>query len=119
MIGQSQIIRARQQGLRPRTVFVEAGLAPLPQRFNFEKYENALAYGTHPTVNIPPDELGKRHDFRFLIGCVVIVTGECMSDDLLALGERIAEAGAKQVVVSSFRDSEILQYQNNEWEAWQ
>ena len=117
MIGHLQILAARRNGLRPNTVFVEAGLKPMPQGYAFERYEAALAHKLHATVNIPPAELHDRHDFRFLIGCRVVVQGASV-DDALIVAERIAEAGAAHVVASGFSDREIVQYKNNQWEAF-
>jgi hypothetical protein len=118
MQGQNQIIAARLRGQKPSTVFVEAGLQPSLERFPFDRYENALRFGLYATVNIAPEELGQRLDLRFMVGLRVIVQGDTVSDEVLSLGERIAEAGADHVVVSGFNDPAIVQYKNEQWEAF-
>lgn len=115
MIGHRQIIALRQQGYKPAAVFVEAGLDPHPQRFEFEKYENALLYKTLPAVHIPADELTMPQDFRFLVGCTVHIHGKELSDEVLGLADRIVQAGAAHVVVAALEQPEILEHKNGEW----
>lgn len=117
MKGHQQIISARMQGKKPSIVFVEAGVSPMPELTRFDRYENALACGLYATVNIPPEELTSRLDLRFLVGLRVVVHGEAVNDAVLALGERIVEAGAKHVVISGDSDTAIVQFKDQKWEA--
>jgi hypothetical protein len=118
MKGHQQIINARLQGQKPSLVFVEAGLAPVAELTHFDRYENALAYKLFATVNIPPHELTARLDLRFLVGLRVVVHGEAVNDAVMALGEKIVEAGAKHVVISGAEDTAIVQFKDQQWEAF-
>jgi hypothetical protein len=115
--GHQQIISARLQGKKPSLVFVEAGLPPVAEETVYDRYENALACGLYATVNIPPEELNARLDLRFMVGLRVVVHGEAVSDAVLALGERIVEAGARHVVISGINDTAIVQFKDQQWEA--
>lgn len=117
MIGHQQILAARKEGFKPVAVFIEAGLAQMPVRFAFEDPEKALAHNLPATVIIGPNEIGARHDLRFLVGCRVHLHGTAMTDELLALADRIVAAGALHVIVFGLEDSEILIHKNGEWHA--
>lgn len=118
MIGEKQIITARQQGFKPAAVFIEAGM-PLPTvRYPFEDPEKALEIGSLPTVHISEAELTQRLDLRFLAGCRVHIHGPQMSDELLNLAEKVADAKASHIVVCAFDTTELIEYKNGTWSAW-
>lgn len=119
MQGHLQIIEARRNGLRPAAVFVEAGLPPRESMGRFFRYEADMACRNYPSVNIPPEEMHRRPDLRFLAGCRVHLRGQAMDDQLLQMAEWIAEAGAAHILTTSENDNEIVQYLDGQWEAWQ
>jgi hypothetical protein len=119
MIGHLQILEARKEGRRPTAIFIEAGFQPTPARYRFERQEEALDYGFYPTVTVTPEELTSRLDLRFCMGCRVHVHGHSMTDDVLDFAEKVAKAGATEVIVCGVTgDSEILTYNRGHWGAY-
>jgi hypothetical protein len=118
VIGEKQIIAARLQGLKPAAVFIEAGLPQPKVKFPFQDPERAIEIGSLPTVHISESELRERLDLRFLAGCRVHIHGPHMSDELLNLAEKLAEAKAAHIVVCAFDTPELIEYKNGEWTAW-
>jgi hypothetical protein len=116
MIGQKQIMEARQQGFKPAAVFIEAGLTQPEVDFPFQDPEKALEIGALPTVHISEAELSTRLDLRFLAGCRVHIQGQYM-DAILDLAEKVAEK-APHVVAIAFDSPEIIEYKNGEWRVW-
>jgi hypothetical protein len=117
MIGEKQIIEARREGLRPAAIFVEAGYMPTVASYEFEKHERALDHGFFPTVTLTPDDMRKRLDLRFCAGCRVHVTAPSMTDEVLALAERLVEVGAAHVIAGALDTGEILEWKNGTWRA--
>lgn len=115
MRGHLQIIAVRQQGKKPRAVFLAAGLTPPRVRYRFEDPEKQIEIGALPTVHIASDELKGPLDLRFLAGCRVHVQGRELSDDILNLADRVIAASAKHVIVCGLESAEIMEYKNNEW----
>lgn len=119
MIGHQQIIAARNSGFKPAAIFIDAGLAAPTWRCDFDNPERALDYGFYPTVTIPPEELGHRHDLRFLAACRVHVVGHVWSDQIYALVDAIACAGAVSIIVWCADGSkDLLEFKNGEWIAY-
>ena len=79
MIGHRQVIEARQQGLRPRTVELVIGPAPVV-RYPWQDPETLLADGAMPSVYTDGDS-PELADLRFLVGLrVSILPRECSTD---------------------------------------
>ena len=125
MIGHRQILEARQNGQKPPTIFVEIGRPARPPKARsagphagslheaLYDPEAALDSGQFPVVYVDP---GERPDLRFCVDCSVLLSGPRWSPDLLELGEAIAEAGARIVVVSATPDSdELLVHVGKAW----
>lgn len=115
MNGHLQILKARMEGSKPTAVFLEAGLEPMPAASKYDDPEKALHFGLYPTVNIPPDEMGKRHDLRFLAGLRVHVHGEAMTDEFLAVVDQVAAIAEHTIVIA---DGEMMENKNGAWQAW-
>lgn len=113
MIGHLQIIECRKRGLKPSAVFVEAGLSPAKHRFAFDDPEQAIAHDLYPTVWV--HDMQKRHDFRFLTGCIVHIHAVELNDDVLDLADRIALL-AKEVILCD--GIELMTNKNGEWVAY-
>lgn len=115
MRGHQQIIRARMDGMKPAAVFVNVleSLAPVTNRF--EDPENGLRFGLYPNVDIARDELRKPLDLRFLVNCQVHVHGKTMDEDFGALVDRIAEKASHVIATAG---DEMLEFKNEEWQAW-
>lgn len=113
MIGQRQIVVARQDGQKPSAIFVELGYPPKAPKAVGDKalhaalYDPECALGAEllPTVYVSPRE---RPDMRFAIGCNVAVSGPEWSEKLISLGHAVADAGAAVVIVSAPSDSDDL-----------
>lgn len=113
--GHRQIIESRQNQRKPKAIFFELGRPTEPgfELREFRRAEDAIATGLFPVVWIDRGELP---DVRFAIGCQVHVHAPSWSPELLALGEAIADAGAKSVVVNAIEESpDLMIYENGEW----
>lgn len=118
MIGHLQITKARQQGYKPVAIFIEAGLTQPVANYDFDNPERMLDYKTLPVVHIKQEEMAHYHDFRFVAECRVHLHGQSMSDELLAIADRLIESKASHVVVCALDSTELLEYKNNEWSVW-
>jgi hypothetical protein len=112
MVGHKHIIAARKSGLKPAAIFIDAGYSLPAVRFPFEDPERQLDYGMLPTVTIPPDELGKRLDLRFLAGCSVHIFGREVSNDILDLADRVTSLASKTILAAG---TELMIHENGEW----
>ena len=115
MIGQQQIILARQKGLKPTAVFINAGLPDAPRPSKFDAPEMALHFGLYPTVFVGLDELSKRTDWRFLTGLRVHVHGVEMTDEFVALVDSIAEFAEHTIAIAG---DAMIEVQNEGAQAW-
>lgn len=119
MIGHNQIIEARKRGFKPAAILINAGFDPMPARFDFERPERALAWNLYPTVTIPLRDLGKRHDMRFLAGCIVLVNGHGWSDELMTFLDNLAESAPNVAIVTCVdENNDLMEYRNGEWIAY-
>lgn len=114
MTGHQQIILARQNGLKPKAVFLMVGIEPAGNTF-YDQPENALRFGSLPEVFVRPEELNKPLDLRFLVGMPVHIHTPEICDKCVELVEAVADAGATRIVMAALRTGELLQYENGEW----
>lgn len=115
MNGHRQILKARAAGLVPKAIFINAGLPDVPVMNKYDDPENGLMYGVHPTVNLGPEEMRRRQDFRFLANCTVHVHGAVIDDDFMAQIEAIAE---KAFHVIALAGDEMMEFRLGNWQAW-
>lgn len=119
MIGHLSIIEARKNRIRPECIFVEYGYEPTPSRYNFQEAENQIAIGSYPFVTITPDEMHKRHDLRFCVGCQVLLNGKHWDDDFLNFAEQIVRAGASTLICFCPDDgADLVEYRDGNWMAY-
>lgn len=119
MIGNSQIIEARKNRLKPTAIFFEFDAKPMPEVYAFQSAEKQIAHGGYPVVYVLPDEVGKRQDLRFVVGCRVHVHGKKWGDDILTFVDQIVESGASHVVVTCIADNDdMMEYKNGNWVAY-
>lgn len=116
MIGHQQIIKARRQKLKPSAIFVEVDVEIKP-RYPFEHPENALKWGLYPTVFITNEEAGLPNDWRFVIGCRVLVSCPVLTNEVVELTEKLNAAGATAVYCCGTCDGLLLYCEKGEWHA--
>lgn len=117
MIGHQQIIKARSRRRRPSAIFFDFNMRLPNVRYRWQEAERALENGLFPVVTIEPEKVHMPRDLRFVTGCHIHASSPTWSAEFIAFGEELAAAGATQITMNAFAESdEILTYKNGKWE---
>ena len=115
MNGQETIRAARKAGYKPISIFfdVDLGLGL------FGDPETFLRTKKHATVEMENAENWRQEDFRFVKDCTVHLQAPLMSDDLIDLSERLADSGARMVILCTLNQAEpMLIFKDGKWNAY-
>lgn len=113
MRGHQAIHNARLHGLMPRAISIFADGFDVPVRTRFGDPESNLSMSCEPEVWIMPDEFCKPLDLRFLLGCMVKVSGIAMDENFIALLDQIA-AKAHHIVACTH--DALMEFKQGKWE---